>query len=101
MMLRQIIAAATVGLLIDGAAAHQTTGSTGSSVPTMASTGYSGFTTAQGTATMFNTPVGLTLQDVDQGADTIRAACKSPPVPPYTLTGKFSLTAAYGSGSDS
>ena len=70
-------------------------------VPTMASTGFTAFTTTQGTATLTNTTAGVTISDTDQGADTIRAACKNAPTPPYTLTGLISLTASYGPVGDS
>jgi hypothetical protein len=67
-------------------------------VPTRASTGFSTFATQRGTATLADTAIGIQLADVDQGADTIRAVCKNAPATPYTLTGKFTLTAAYGPG---
>jgi hypothetical protein len=73
----------------------------GASVPTMAGTGFLSFTTTQGTATIGNSSIGVTLADSDQGHDQIRAVCKNAPATPYTLTGKFSLTAAYGQGADS
>jgi hypothetical protein len=65
-------------------------------VPTMASTGFVTFTTPQDTASVFDTPIGVTVADVDQHADTMRALCKPAPATPYTLTGKFTLNAAFG-----
>jgi hypothetical protein len=67
----------------------------------MAGTGFAAFTTTQGTATISDSPIGIVLADTDQGTDTIRAACKTAPATPYTLKGKFSLTALYGGTVDS
>lgn len=62
-----------------------------SSVPTMASTGFSAFTDSQGTATLADTSAGVTLNDTFQGANVMRTVCKAAPATPYTVTGKLAI----------
>lgn len=72
------------------------------SVPTLASTGFSSFTThPQTSATIADTPAGIALSSPDYGSDNINAACQAAPATPYTLTGQFTLLQSWYVNGDS
>jgi hypothetical protein len=68
--------------------------SAASPLPTMRTTGYTAFTTnpAGGNITMFDSPVGISMTETDFGGDNLNAACKTTPIPPYTITAHVTVT---------
>jgi hypothetical protein len=101
-MLRLLAALALAWCLLAPASAQPGPVSSAAAVPvpTMASTGYSGFTTnpAGANSAMFDSPVGISMTSTDQGIDNINASCKTHPAIPYTVTTKVTLTQEWQNG---